>query len=40
MGGPITENLPQILIDTLENGPFGRDYIWQLDRKLAAVTRN
>jgi ADP-ribosylglycohydrolase len=39
MGGPVKEDLPQQLIDGLENGPFGRDYIIELDRKLVRTTR-
>ena len=27
-------NLPEILIEMLENGPFGRDYLMELDAKL------
>lgn len=35
----IIHDLPQHLIDTLENGPYGRDYIVELDRKLLALVR-
>lgn len=30
----IAQDLPQPLIDTLENGPYGRDYLTALDAKL------
>jgi ADP-ribosylglycohydrolase len=33
----IAQDLPQGLIDGLENGPYGRDYIIQLDRQLKAI---
>lgn len=32
----IEQNLPENLITTLENGPYGRDYIIELDKKLMA----
>jgi ADP-ribosyl-[dinitrogen reductase] hydrolase len=32
----IVHNLPQVLIDGLENGVYGRDYIQDLDRQLLA----
>lgn len=32
----IVQDLPAVLIDTLENGPYGRDYIRALDAKLMA----
>jgi len=38
MMGPIKENLPTNLVDMLENGPYGRDYIVELDRKLLDAT--
>jgi len=31
----LPQNFPQKLIDGLENGPFGRDYLIEIDRKLA-----
>lgn len=34
--GEIAQDLPAHLIDTLENGAFGRDYIVNLDRQLMA----
>jgi len=30
----IAQDLPSHLLDTLENGPYGRDYIRQLDKRL------
>lgn len=36
--GQIKKDLPQNLIDTLENGPYGRDYIVALDKKLEEAT--
>jgi ADP-ribosyl-[dinitrogen reductase] hydrolase len=30
----VTQDIPQHLIDTLENGTYGRDYLMQLDKKL------
>jgi len=35
----IRQNLPQTLIDNLENGDFGRDYIIDLDKSLLEATR-
>jgi ADP-ribosylglycohydrolase len=32
----IKQDLPQNLIDGLENGPYGRDYIIALDKRLLA----
>lgn len=32
----IVQNLPSVLIENLENGPYGRDYIRALDTKLMA----
>jgi ADP-ribosylglycohydrolase len=32
-----THDLPQRLIDELENGPYGRDYLIELDRQLLAL---
>jgi hypothetical protein len=32
-------DLPENLVDTLENGPFGRDYIRELDKWLLAGMR-
>ena len=31
------QDLPQHLIDTLENGKYGRDYLMELDKKLMAM---
>ena len=31
------QDLPQYLIDTLENGKYGRDYLIELDKKLMAM---
>jgi ADP-ribosyl-[dinitrogen reductase] hydrolase len=31
------KDLPQTLVETLENGPYGRDYILALDRQLLAL---
>ena len=33
----ITKDLPDVLVTGLENGPFGRDYINALDKKLLAL---
>ncbi|MBI5931827.1 MAG: ADP-ribosylglycohydrolase family protein [Chloroflexi bacterium] len=33
----ITQDLPVHLIDTLENGPYGKEYIMSLDAKLAKL---
>jgi ADP-ribosyl-[dinitrogen reductase] hydrolase len=33
----IVQDLPQHLIDTLENGPYGRDYLLGLDQQLMAL---
>ncbi|GHO62050.1 hypothetical protein KSC_009420 [Ktedonobacter sp. SOSP1-52] len=33
----IAQDLPPHLLDTLENGPYGRDYLRQLDAKLLAL---
>jgi len=30
----VEQDLPQVLLDTLENGAFGSDYVKQLDRRL------
>jgi ADP-ribosylglycohydrolase len=30
----IEQDIPQVLCETLENGPFGRDYLADLDRRL------
>ncbi len=30
----ITQDIPQVLYDTLENGPYGRDYLVDLNRRL------
>jgi ADP-ribosyl-[dinitrogen reductase] hydrolase len=35
----IRQDLPQHLIDTLENGTYGRDYLIALDQKLLALKR-
>lgn len=35
----IPNDLPQLLIDTLENGAFGRDYLIDLDSKLEGVRK-
>lgn len=32
----IAQDLPQVLIDGLENGPYGRDYLAQMDAALEA----
>ena len=32
--GEIAQDLPRYLIEGLENGPFGRDYLVELDEKL------
>jgi ADP-ribosyl-[dinitrogen reductase] hydrolase len=34
-----TQDLPTHLIDSLESGPFGRDYLVSLDRKLSDLHR-
>ena len=39
MGGPMKRNLPANLIDMLENGDFGKDYIVALDKKLLEATK-
>jgi ADP-ribosyl-[dinitrogen reductase] hydrolase len=31
------KDLPQTLVDTLENGPYGRDCIIEIDRQLLAL---
>jgi ADP-ribosyl-[dinitrogen reductase] hydrolase len=36
----ITQDLPQVLVDTLENGTYGRDYIVGLDQQLMALVRH
>ena len=33
----VEQDLPQYLIDTLENGAYGRDYLINLDRQLLAL---
>jgi hypothetical protein len=33
----IVQDLPVCLFDTLENGPYGKDYIGSLDRQLMAL---
>lgn len=33
----IASDLPSVLVDALENGPFGKDYLRALDRKLLAL---
>lgn len=33
----VTQDLPVHLIDTLENGPYGRDFIVDLDQRLTAL---
>jgi ADP-ribosyl-[dinitrogen reductase] hydrolase len=30
----VIKDLPRALLDNLENGPYGRDYITNLDREL------
>ncbi len=35
----IASDLPSVLVDGLENGAFGRDYIKALDAKLLALVR-
>lgn len=35
----VEQDLPQHLIDTLENGTYGRDYIEALDRRLMAMVK-
>lgn len=40
MGGPVTENLPDVLVAELENGPYGRDYLIDLDLKLVRTWRD
>ncbi len=35
----VKQDLPQHLIDMLENGPYGRDYLIALDRKLLQTIR-
>ena len=32
----VVQDIPQVLIDTLENGTYGRDYLRQVDAKIAA----
>lgn len=32
----VRQDLPQVLVDTLENGPWGRDYLQALDKRLLA----
>jgi ADP-ribosyl-[dinitrogen reductase] hydrolase len=32
-----SKDLPQTLLETLENGPFGRDYLKRLDAQLLAI---
>jgi ADP-ribosylglycohydrolase len=32
----IVQDIPTVLVDTLENGTYGRDYLRQLDAKIAA----
>jgi ADP-ribosyl-[dinitrogen reductase] hydrolase len=34
-----TQDIPQLLIDTLENGTYGRDYLVNLDKQLLALVR-
>lgn len=33
------QDLPRTLIETLENGPYGRDYLIDLDQKLMALAK-
>jgi len=33
----ITHDLPQTLIDTLENQTYGKDYLIELDQKLMSL---
>ena len=33
------QDLPESLVETLENGPYGRDYLIELDRQLLALRR-
>jgi hypothetical protein len=30
----IKQNLPYVLVEKLENGPYGRDFLVDLDKKL------
>ena len=32
-----TRDIPQVLVDELENGKYGRNYIMELDAKLAEL---
>jgi ADP-ribosylglycohydrolase len=34
----VAQDLPSQLVDGLENGPFGRDYLYELDARLLAKT--
>jgi ADP-ribosylglycohydrolase len=34
----VEKDLPRRLLDTLENGPYGRDYVTRLDDRLLALT--
>lgn len=36
----LEKDLPQVLIDGLENGPYGRDYLCDLDRQLLNMVRS
>ena len=36
----VEKDLPQVLIDGLEEGTYGRDYLVQLDAQLFAVQRD
>jgi ADP-ribosyl-[dinitrogen reductase] hydrolase len=37
VGGDIVQDLPDHLFQGLENGPYGRDYLANLDRQLRQV---
>ena len=36
----IEQDLPQPLIDNLENGPYGKNYLRKLDRELMLFTKS
>jgi ADP-ribosylglycohydrolase len=38
--GEIAQDLPRHLIDGLENGTYGRDYLLELDKKLDDVAEH
>ncbi|MBU6451018.1 MAG: hypothetical protein KGS72_04515 [Cyanobacteria bacterium REEB67] len=35
----VVQDLPQVLYDNLENGPYGRDYLRQVDAQIAALVQ-